>query len=305
MKILNLKTMQECEIKENTIVALGTFDGCHLGHISVFRSAYLMAKKRGLKTVVYTFDSIPKADINTDIKSILTLEEKIKFIRKCDIDYLAIDSFSNVKNMDGKEFVENKLIGELKAKGAACGYNYRFGKNALCGSEDLCNLFENSGGRVVICQKVCANDVPVSSTLIREKIKNGEIEDILAFSTPYSVNSQVISGKRLGRTIGIPTINQIIPKEKLTPKKGVYITECEIGEDVYPAITNVGIRPTVENNGEENMETHIIGYNGNLYYSFIRVNFYKRLRDEIKFSSLEELKNQIEADIKKAKEYFK
>lgn len=305
MRIINLKNMQECEINVSTVVALGTFDGCHLGHMTVLRSAYLMAKKRGLKTVVYTFDSIPKALVNKHLKSILTLEEKIKLIRKCDIDYIAIDCFSSIKDMEGKNFVEDKLIKELKAEGAVCGYNYRFGKGALCNSECLLRLFAKEGKSVEICQSVSVNNVPVSSTLIREKIQNGEIEDILNYTSPYSINSQVIEGKKLGRTIGVPTINQLIPDEKITPKKGVYITECEIGEDVYPAITNVGTRPTVENNGKENMETYIIGYEGDLYYSYIRVNFYRRLRDEIKFSSLDELKKQIESDIEKAKEYFK
>ena len=156
-----------------------------------------------------------------------------------------------------------------------------------------------------ICQKVSVNNEDVSSTLIRKKINNGSVEDILEYSTPYSIYSKVIEGKKLGRTIGIPTINQQIPKKKITPKKGVYITECEIGENVYPSITNVGLRPTVENTDRENMETYIIGFNGNLYNSYIRVNFYKRLRDEIKFDSLNELKAQIEKDIEKAKAYFK
>lgn len=305
MRILDLKTMQECEINESTIVALGTFDGCHLGHMSVFRSAYLMAKKLKVKTVAYTFDTIPRASTEKNLKSILTLDEKIKFIRKSEFDYIAIDNFSTIKNMDGKAFVDTALKRKLKAIGAACGYNYRFGRNAGYKGEDLPSFFENGDERVEICQKVCVNNIPVSSTLIREKIQGGEVEELLPMCPPYSVYSQVIEGKGLGRTIGVPTINQLIPKEKITPKKGVYITECEIGEDVYPSITNIGTRPTVENNGKENMETYIIGYNGDLYFSYIRVNFYKRLRDEIKFSSIEELKNQINNDIKKATDYFK
>ena len=305
MRVFDLKTMQECEIDSSTIVALGTFDGCHLGHMSVFRSAYLIAKRLKAKTVAYTFDTIPKEATNGSVKSILTLEEKIKFIRKCEIDYIAIDDFLSVKDMDGKSFVNAILKDKLKAIGASCGYNYRFGQNAQYSGEDLLNFFENSGESVEICQKVSVNNVPVSSTFIRNKIQNGEVEGILPLCPPYSVYSQVIEGKRLGRTIGIPTINQLIPNGKIAPKKGVYITECEIDEDVYPAITNIGIRPTVETDGKENMETHIIGYNGSLYYSYVRVNFYKRLRDERKFSSLDELKKQIESDIQIAKEYFK
>ena len=304
MRILDLKTMQECEINESTVVALGTFDGCHLGHMSVFRSACLIAKKLKAKTVAYTFDTIPKSNIS-NAKSILTLDEKISLIRKNEIDYIAIDEFASVKNMDGADFVNSVLKNKLNAIGAVCGYNYRFGKNVGYSGEDLPRFFENSGECVNICPKISLNDIPVSSTLIREKIQNGDVEDILSLCPPYSVYAQVIEGKKLGRTIGIPTVNQLIPKEKITPKRGVYITECQIGNDMYPSVTNVGTRPTVENDGKENMETYIIGYNGDLYFSYVRVNFYRRLRDEIKFSSLEELKKQINSDIEKAKEYFK
>lgn len=305
MKIYDLQTMQECEINSDTAVALGTFDGCHLGHMSVIRSAYLKAKSLKIKSLVYTFDEIPKSKADNQIKAILTIEEKIKFIRKSGIDYIAIDSFDSIKDIEGNAFVESILKSRLKAKCVSCGYNYRFGKNAKYTGEDLKAFFKNDGECVDICQKVSVNNEDVSSTLIRKKINNGSVEDILEYSTPYSIYSKVIEGKKLGRTIGIPTINQQIPKEKITPKKGVYITECEIGEDVYPSITNVGLRPTVENTDRENMETYIIGFNGNLYNSYIRVNFYKRLRDEIKFDSLNELKAQIEKDIEKAKAYFK
>ncbi len=305
MKIYDLKTMQECEINSETAVALGTFDGCHLGHMSVIRSAFQKAKLLKIKSLVYTFDEIPKSKSNNQIKAILTIEEKIKFIRKSGIDYIAIDSFDSVKDIEGDVFVESILKSQLKAKCVSCGYNYRFGKNAKYTGENLKNFFKNSRECVDICQKISVNNEDVSSTLIRQKISNGSVENILEYSAPYSIYAKVIEGKKLGRTIGIPTINQQIPSEKITPKKGVYITECEIGEDVYPSITNVGLRPTVENTDKENMETYIIDYDGNLYGSFIRVNFYKRLRDEVKFGSLEELKAQIQKDIEEAKSYFK
>lgn len=305
MKIYDLKTMQELTIDSETIVALGTFDGCHSGHVSVIRSAYLQAKKLKVKSLVYTFDKIPKANNQNEIKSIMTISEKIKFIRKCEIDYVAVDDFDEIKNLEGDVFVNEVLKNELNAIGTSCGYNYRFGKNAKYTGEDLKEFFKNSRGSVEICPKVVANNEDVSSTNIRKKIKDGNLEQILLFSPPYSVYAQVTEGKKLGRTIGIPTINQQIPIEKVTPQKGVYITECEIGEDVYPSITNIGIRPTVENGGKENMETYIIGYNGDLYDSYVRVNFYKKIRDEKKFSSLDELKRQIKKDINEAIRYFK
>ena len=124
-------------------------------------------------------------------------------------------------------------------------------------------------------------------------------------ANPYSIYAIVEHGKELGRTIGIPTINQKIPQDKIVPARGVYITECEIGEDVYPSITNVGVRPSVDENGQENIETHIIGVSGNLYGSGVRVNFYKKIRDEKKFESIALLKKEIEKNIQASIEFFK
>lgn len=301
MKIYDLKTMQECEITQSTVVALGTFDGAHLGHNHVFQEAFLKAKALEAKFAIYTFDT----RATKKVKNILTLEEKLKFIRKSLADYVIIEDFDAIKEMEGQDFVKAVLIDKLKAVCGCCGFNYRFGKNGSCDASDLATFFEKNGGSVVICNEITLNGQTISSTLIRSLIENGEIERILDFSPPYSVYARVQEGKKLGRTIGIPTINQQIPQDKISPKRGVYITECEIGEDVYPSITNVGTRPTVEENGCENIETHIIDFDGTLYHSYIRVNFYKRLRDEIKFDSLKELKNQIEKDILQAKKYFK
>lgn len=306
MIIYDLKTMQRCEISENTVVALGTFDGCHLGHLSVLNAALNEAKKRRIKCAVYTFENIPRSSIERkDVPCIFTLDEKIKFIRKTGIDYIAIDKLENVRNMSGEEFFETILKKSLHASCASCGFNYRFGKNAMWNSRDLASFFEKVGGSVRISEEITAFGKPLCSTVIRELIENGEVEKILDFSPPYSIYSEVLHGKMLGRMIGIPTVNQKIPAGKVIPKRGVYITECEIGEDVYPSVTNVGMRPTTDGeNAPENVETHIIGYEGNLYSSFVRVNFYRFLRSEKRFSSVEDLKNQILLDEKSAKEYF-
>lgn len=301
MTVYDLKTMQICEIKENTVVALGTFDGCHVGHSSVLLNAFYKAKELRLKSLVYTFDT-------SSIKGqelIMTLAEKIKAIRKYGIDYIAIEQFDNVRLLDGERFVKEVLINKLKAVCATCGYNYRFGKNAGCDTQDLVAFFKNARGSVQISDKIVYGETPVSSTLIRNKIKNGEVEEILNYMRPYSIYAAVERGKGLGRELGLATINQQIPDGKVVPKKGVYITECEIGEDVYPCVTNVGYRPTTD--GENtflNVETHIIGFCGDLYSSSLRVSFYKYLRDEKRFSTIEELKEQIERDKSAALEYF-
>ena len=306
MEIINLKTMAKEDLFENTIVALGTFDGCHLAHKAVITSSFIMAKKQGLKSLVYTFKSLPKSHNGENVGCIFTLEERIKAIKSLGVDYLALEDFENVKDLTPTEFFENVLTKGLLAKGASCGYNYRFGKGASADATTLKELFsKNGGGSVQICNKIELNGHHISSTRIRELIKKGEVEELFQYGTHYSVYSPVLFGKHLATKMGLPTINQIIPNGKIVPKTGVYITECEIGEDVYPSITNIGVRPTTDENGEMNMETHIVNYDGLLYGSYIRVNFYKYLRGEKKFDSKEELFEEIERNKQQAIKYFK
>lgn len=302
MEIYQLKTMQKCEITENTIVALGTFDGCHRGHASVLMNAFYEAKRKGLKSVAYTFSVIPR---HGDTKRLMTTEEKIKEIKKYGIDYIAIEDFDSVKGFTPQEFYVQVLRGKLKAQGACCGFNYRFGKNASGNGQILKEFFENDRGSVVISEKVPLESQALSSTILRKMVEEGNVEEVKNYMPPYSIFSKVEEGKKLGRQLGFPTINQQIPSSKVAPKNGVYIAECYIGEDTYPCVTNVGVRPTVETDASVNVESHIIGFTGNLYGSYIRVVFHKYLREERTFNSVEELKSQIEKNARQAKEYFK
>ncbi len=302
MTIYDLKTMQICDIRESTVVALGFFDGCHAGHQAVFASCRALAHKMGAKSAVYTFSSLPKSK---DTKCIFSLDERIRAIRKSGIDYLCIENFEQIMNVDAQAFLEDILCNRLHAIGACCGFNFRFGKGAVADASNLTSFFENRGGCVNICDKILYGESALSSSLLRSFIENGELDALCEVASPYSIYATVEHGKELGRTIGIPTINQRIPQDKIVPARGVYITECEIGEDVYASVTNVGVRPSVDLNGQENMETHIIGFDGSLYGSCVRVNFYKKIRDEKKFDSLDDLRAEVERNIEMAKNYFK
>lgn len=300
MKVYDLNTMQITQISGNTVVALGTFDGFHLGHASVFKNAFYEAKKRRLKSVVYTFLDNPRS-----VAKILTLEEKLGFFKNFGIDYVALDSFDDIKNMSGEDFVKDILIGQLKVTCACCGFNYRYGKGALCDAENLCQMLGKVGGSVVISERIFIENETLSSTKLRKMIEDGLVGEIQDYMPPYSIYARVEEGKKLGRKMGFPTINQYIPQGKVVPKNGVYITECYIGEDTYPSITNVGVRPTVDGvSSPVNVETHIIGYDGILYGSYIKVVFREFIRDERKFDSIEELKVQIAKDTDLAKRYF-
>lgn len=304
MTVYDLKTMQICDIREDVVLALGTFDGCHEGHRAVFGSAIRLATKLKVKSGIYTFSSIPSGK-GEEKKSIYTLDEKIKSMQRTGMDYLIIEDFDRVRDIDGEEFVDRILCRQLRCVGAACGYDYHFGKGASFLAKDLASLFQKRGGSVDICPPITYNGEPICSTSIRKLIENGECESILPYSDPYSIYAKVEHGKELGRKMGTPTINQTLPRGKVAPKRGVYVTECEIGEDVYPSITNIGARPTTDGeNARENMETHIIGYEGDLYSSYIKVNFYRYLRPEKRFASIEELKEQIAQDCAVARDYF-
>lgn len=304
MVTYNLRTMQVCEIKEDTVVALGTFDGCHLGHASVFKNAFYEAKKRKASLVAYTFFDSPKTKDGKPVAKLLTLEEKLSAFRGFGADYVALDDFEDVKNMSGEDFVKTVLCDKLHVVCACCGFNYRFGKNASMNAEDLKREVEKMGGSVVISEKILLGNEPLSSTKLREMVENGMVGEIQAYMPPYSIYAIVEEGKHLGRRLGFPTINQRIPEGKVIPKRGVYITECYIGEDTYPAVTNVGVRPTVDGNDILNVESHIIGYDGMLYGSYIKVVFREFIRDEMQFDSLDALTKQVNLDIERSKNYF-
>ncbi len=304
MVTYNLRTMQVCEIKEDTVVALGTFDGCHLGHASVFKNAFYEAKKRKASLVAYTFFDSPKTKDGKPVAKLLTLEEKLSAFRGFGADYVALDDFEDVKNMSGEDFVKTVLRDKLHVVCACCGFNYRFGKNASMNAEDLKREVEKTGGSVLISEKILLGNEPLSSTKLREMVENGMVGEIQAYMPPYSIYAIVEEGKHLGRRLGFPTINQRIPAGKVIPKRGVYITECYIGEDTYPAVTNVGVRPTVDGNDILNVESHIIGYDGMLYGSYIKVVFREFIRDEMQFDSLDALTKQVNLDIERSKNYF-
>ena len=192
MVIYELRTMQICEIRERTVVALGTFDGCHAGHASVFSSCCALARKMGVKSVAYTFSSLPKNKIpGSEQRQIFSLDEKIKAIRRGSIDYVCIESFEDIMNIDGNEFLSSVLVDKLHAIGACCGFNFRFGKGASRTAYDLKTFFENIGGCVNICDKIPYGNDALSSSLLRSFIENGKVERLLPVSAPYSIYAKV------------------------------------------------------------------------------------------------------------------
>lgn len=281
--------------REKTAVALGYFDGLHLGHLGVIGAALA---QRELKAAVFTFNcdtTLPKFQSPEDI---ISFENKRELLDKAGVDYLYAPDFAQVCTLTDEDFVKKILHDKLNAGFACCGRNFRFGLGGQGTPERLKLLGEKYGIRVEIVEDVCLDGELISSTHIRELIRNGEIEQanrLLGYEWQFKL--PVIHGKEHGRTIGYPTINQILPETNIMPRFGVYQSYVQARGRNYKGITNIGIRPTVDDSRGVICETHILRYNGDLYGEKVAVSLCKFIRPERKFADLDELKRQIEEDV--------
>ena len=286
--------------KRPSAVALGFFDGLHLGHIEVIKRALL---KDGLCSVVFTFNdktSLPKFSGKKG-HCIITHEQKTEIFAGLGVEMVYAPDFSDVRDYSAREFVERILRDKLCASFVVCGYDFRFGKGGEGNPETLKALCAENGIECEVVPAVTVDGETVSSTVIRDLIRAGDIETAnryLGYELSYKL--PVTEGKKIGRTIGFPTINQEIPDYMVKPKNGVYKSWTIVKGKTYRSITNIGVKPTVDYKGESIMETHIIGFDGNLYGKHIRVVLREFIRDEVKFDSLDQLKNQLDLDKKKS-----
>lgn len=280
---------------ERTAVALGYFDGLHLGHVGVIGAA--LAQK-DLKPAVFTFNcdtTLPKFKSPEDI---ISFENKRELLEKMGVEYLCAPDFAEVCTLTDDDFVRELLHKRLNAGFACCGRNFRFGLGGYGTPERLAELGAEYGITVRIVEDVCLDGEMISSSRIRELIRNGEIGEanrLLGYELQFSL--PVVTGNKLGRTMSFPTINQIIPRTNVIPRFGVYASYVSVHGRHYRGITNIGIRPTVVSGGETVMETHILNFGGELYGEKITVSLTEFLRPERKFAGLDELKKQIESDI--------
>lgn len=286
---------------EKTAVALGYFDGLHLGHIGVITAAL---SQRQLKPAVFTFNcdtTLPKFHNPEDI---ISFENKCELMRRVGVQYLYAPDFAEVCNFPAEEFISEILVKRLNAGFACCGRNFRFGRNGSGTPEILKQLSAQYGIEVEIVADVCHNGVLISSTHIRELIREGRIAEantLLGYDLWYRL--PVIHGNHIGRTLDFPTINQIIPQTNIVPRYGAYKSFVDIEGRSFRGITNIGVKPTVENRRDGSgavMETHIIGFEGDLYGQNISVSLVDFIRPEQRFSTLQQLKNQLVLDREQA-----
>ncbi len=282
---------------EKTAVALGYFDGLHLGHIGVITAAL---NQHHLKPAVFTFNcdtTLPKFHNPEDI---ISFENKCELMRRVGVEYLYAPDFAEVCGYPAEEFISEILVKKLNAGFACCGRNFRFGKGGSGTPEILKELGKRYGIEVEIVPDVCHNGELISSTHIRELIREGDIEQantLLGYDLWYRL--PVIHGNHIGKTLDFPTINQIIPETNIIPRYGAYKSFVDIDGRHYRGITNIGVKPTVTERHDGSgavMETHIIGFDGDLYGQNISVSLVSFIRPEQKFSTLDELKKQLSLD---------
>ena len=299
-------SLKEIKDTEPAVVALGNFDGIHRGHRTLIETAVSKAKEKNVRSAVFTFQEHPRNIIagDTVVKNIVYPDVKMELIRELGVDYVFSIPFDDYMMRQAPEaFVKDVMVGSFHAVGAVCGTNFTYGYKAGGNSEKLIEAGRKYGFDVFVMPMVMDQKDIVSSTLIRECIEEGNVEragELLGRC--YSIRGKVIRGNQLGRTIGFPTCNISVDETMVTPSNGVYFTRCRLDGKTYTSITNVGNKPTVGKYGK-NIETNIFDFNEEVYDHTIEIYFLKKHRDEVKFSSMEELGKQLDKDRERARSY--
>ncbi len=288
---------------KNSVIAIGNFDGIHIGHQKVISQAIQKAKKNHLPFGIITFEPLPVMFFNQKIKNyrINSLEQKKEHLKKLKLDFLIIIKFNKLfSSLSAEQFIKKIIYQKLKTKYVYVSKNFRFGKNRLGSIKTLKSKEKNYSYKTIITHPFKISNQTISSTLIRKKISKGNLKSANnLLKRPWCIRGKVIKGKRRGRKIGFPTCN-IRLFNYVIPKLGVYLVKVKNNNFNKNGIANIGFRPTF--NGQNLLlEVNIFGINKNLYNKELNINFIKFIRPEKKFKNLEELKKQIKVDIARAK----
>ena len=287
-----------------TAIALGFFDGVHLGHAALLRETRALADAQGLRALALSFDMHPQTALGHPAPLLSTMALRERLLREdFGMDAVEFLHFAALMRMPWRQFFEEVLLGQYQARQLICGYDYRFGAGGEGTAEKLAALCRERGIGCVIVPPVQLDGVTVSSTHIRGLIARGEVEEAARFlGRPYRLTGTVIHGTGFGRRMGTPTAN-LAPGELLLPGQGVYITRAWVGDDAHSAVTNVGVRPTVDGEGLS-VESWLLDYDGDLYGKELAVDFCRYLRPERRFDSTEALQNEIVNNAEQARAYF-
>lgn len=295
---MNEKLNRFLEEGTYSYVALGSFDGLHSGHLSLVNKIIELANENKGKSIVYTFKNHPRTLIKgaTPPKLLMDNESKEEILEALGVDLIYFEEFNEEYMKLTPEGFIKYLCEKFKVKGIVVGFNYRFGYKNVGNIEMLKELSTKYGYELYVMEPCNYEDEVISSTRIRNELLSGNVDKAMKMlNRPYCIKGKVVHGKKLGRAIGFPTANLDYSKEALIPKKGVYYTNVQWQGKIYKGITSVGNNPTV--NGDKlTIETYILDFNNDLYGHNIKVCFIKKIRDEKKFNSIDDLVIQLKKD---------
>ena len=284
--------------KKGCVMALGFFDGVHIAHRDLLSIAREIAKDRNLAFGILTFGSSGK--IKDNVQRLYDDGEKAEIFSSLGADFVVFVDFSAISGLSPEDFVKRTLVADLNCKVCVAGFNFRFGKGASADSKRLADLMNEAGAEAVICEEITADGLTLSATLIRELITEGKIHEANRYlGAPYYIKGRVTHGRADGRRIGFPTVNIPIEDGKILPKSGVYRSATVIDGKAYGCVSNIGVCPTFNGN-ETRLEAHIIDFDGDLYGKEMRIYLLDYLREERRFSSIDDLKMQINIDKNRA-----
>ncbi len=294
---------------DKTVIALGFFDGVHLGHGALLRRTAERARELNAVPAAFTFDRPPREVVTGRPVYLINSNRDRQGLmqRLYGIEKVVFAPFDRAMMAMPWEDYLLMLIRDFGAVHFVAGHDHRFGHRNAGNVQLLREKCAQLGLGCDIIPQVTLDGITVSSTYIRTLVESGDMERAAAFLGHRHCLSQTVQhGQRLGRTIGIPTVNLAVPEHVLSPAHGVYITQvCLPDGHRFPGVTNVGTRPTVSSGDAVSVETFLLGFDGDLYGQEIRVEFCRRLRSERKFDSLEQLRQEIQHNIRQTEEYFK
>ena len=286
-----MKIIENEICSEKTSVALGFFDGLHIAHKAVINK---VLGKENSCVLTFLAEGFSK-------KTLISDNCKADMLKKMGVEYLRFLKFNEVKSMLPLEFVKTILKKELNAEYVCCGYNFKFGKDAVGTATDLKALCESFNIKCEIIEELDFDSEAVSTTRIKKLLSDGAIKkanELLGYR--YFIEKKIIHGNEIGRQYDFPTINQKISNDRFCPRFGVYASVVTIDDEIYMGVTNIGTKPTVSDEETILAETNIIGYEGDLYGKVIPIELVEFIRDEKKFADVSSLMSQVECDREKA-----